>query len=37
MVLVQLNIFAWLHKASLPGDSEAVLALLETYQQSHGA
>jgi hypothetical protein len=36
IVLVQPNMLAWLHKASLPGDPEAVLAL-ETYQQSLGA
>jgi hypothetical protein len=34
IVLVQLNMFAWLHKASLPGHPEALLVLLETYQSS---
>jgi hypothetical protein len=35
--LVQLNILAWLHKTSLLGHPEAILGLLETYQQSLGA
>jgi hypothetical protein len=34
IVLVQLNMLAWLDKASLPGHPDAVLALLDTYQQS---
>ncbi len=37
IVLVQLNMLAWLHKSSLPGHPEAVSALQETYQQSLGA
>ena len=36
ILLVQLNMLAWLHKAGLPGHPEAVLGLLETYQQSLG-
>ncbi len=36
IVLVQLNMLAWLHKVSLPGHPEAVMMLLETYQSSLG-
>jgi hypothetical protein len=30
IVLIQLNMLAWLHKASLPGHPEAMPALQET-------
>jgi hypothetical protein len=32
ILFFQLNMWAWLHNASLPGHPKALLALLDTYQ-----
>ncbi len=34
ILFFQLNMWAWLHNASLPGHPKALLALLDTYQSS---
>jgi len=34
ILFFQLNIWTWLHNASLPGHPKALLALLDTYQSS---
>jgi hypothetical protein len=36
IVLVQLKMLTWPHKASLPGHTKALLALLNTYQSLLG-